>query len=132
MNQAEFSIIENKTIEIDNFLLEVSLMRAAQIIRTGWTKDALARDSQGRRVSVVSQEAVSFSLEGAIRRAIGEQPQEFHQFLLTLAMQVIETKLRANWAAAAEVPENLLRHWNDNATSAEQVIEMLEQIALGL
>lgn len=86
-----------------------------------WTRDGIAKDAAGREVAATSPEAVSWSLEGALERVIGDWEGEPHrQQLMCDAFDACGVDLAAfsDTARHQGAVVGVLRLGRDHVTSA--------------
>lgn len=94
-------------------------LRAAEIVRNGWCKNALARDKDGNRVGYKSEEACSFCGMGAIYKA-------------SIEMNVDGNKAfeRINEMFGKKHKDGSIAYFNDRvAKDAEDMAKALEEVA---
>jgi len=89
------------------------LERAKILLMSGWAKGAFARDRYGRPVPVLSRDAGTYSVAGAITRAAGGISVESQE-----ALDVY-----------AEVINNSISRWQDLATFEEMMAHLDETLA---
>ena len=95
--------------------LASALQEAIDLVKSSWTKGALARDSSGNPVHPNSSSAVTFSLAGAIQRIAARRPQAF-----PLDRRRLAQSLR----------QHGIREWNDQShRSQDDVLSLLQTVA---
>lgn len=106
---------------------DIAVERAIQLIREGWTQKALARLDDGTETIYTDEQAMSFCLVGAFRRAMIEvgicgQSREACDMTVALGTAVRET--HGKGISAIE--------WNDlTVRTHEEVIALLEGMRNG-
>lgn len=109
-----------------NKLASQILSRAQDLVKTGWTQGALARDKNGQYTSEYSLEACSFCTLGAYFRAARElsvQDVEVMQRVRVLAWSSLETAINEFPGGRGNISS-----FNDNPIrTVEQVIAVFEK-----
>jgi len=107
-----------------------ALMRAAEVVETGWTQCELARDASGMECKPSDSTAVCWCAEGALRRVFrGSADQDAYSVAFSRLHDAAAAKLRAagRWHVAA------LAVWNDDEDrTADQVATMMRECAVAL
>lgn len=88
------------------------------LIKGGWTQNALARMSNGCPVSPLRPEACSFCIEGAMLKTLGDHEAEF-------------TSLEYDWVVnnLEELYGTSIEGWNDiPGRTHEEVVSSLESL----
>lgn len=109
---------------VENSAVVAVLKRAAFLISDkAHCRGATAKDILGRSVSHLSEDAESFSIEGAILRAYAEMTHEFK------APQYDGAPEEAHDAICEYLGTTRLSQWNDLAVSDKHVLGVLDTVA---
>ena len=92
------------------------LKRARELVANGWTRKTIARDANGRFVTVLSREATSFCVVGGLMRA----QSEMGGFITRNLRRVLEI--------AADIEYRDIADWNDEpGRTKEEVLAVYDK-----
>lgn len=122
--------------------VEWVLIRAAELVKRGWTRKESARDLWERRVHPTSQEACKFCIHGALLRAsyeamdgvaVGSRMTLAYELQSAATIVVRATLEKPCYPRySTEYEENYIQHWNDNKCESAEMAEHLFLDAAGV
>jgi len=108
------------------------LLRAAELVAMGWTRETAARDAAGRKVRSIAPQATAWCVVGAVDRALYELLNVDVYALLGLEVDAYDTApcplevLRALRRPLQRVlGRRDLAHWNDHVCPGPATAEQL-------
>jgi hypothetical protein len=108
------------------------LLRAAELVAMGWTRETAARDAAGQKVRSIAPQATAWCVVGAVDRALYELWSLDVYALLGLEVETYDTApcpselLRAvRWPLQRVLGRPGLAHWNDHVCPGPATAEQL-------